>query len=112
MLSRDEGDLEHVVDLDIVPPVEFMHIFEPKRADDACVTGGSKHGWREVLPELLERRGVQVVIVIVTEEDDIDRRQVPERNAGLTHPLGTYLTKWACARRPHRVREHGDAVGL
>lgn len=78
MLRRHKSYFERVIELYGVPPIEFAHAFESKWPDEPRVAGCSKHGWGEALPELLERLGIRVVIVIMAEEDDIDCWQVLE----------------------------------
>ncbi len=53
-----------------------------------------------------------MVIVIVAEQDDIDRRQVLDRQAWLAHSLGTDPAKRACTLRPDRISQDGDATRL
>jgi hypothetical protein len=98
--------------LNLVPPIELTHILESNGTDNPRVAGGSEHGRREALPELCQRRDVQMVIVIVAEQDDIDRRQVLERHAGLAYSLGPDPAKRACTLRPDRISQDGGATRL
>ena len=89
--------LQAVIELNRVPPVELAHTFKSKRSDEPCVANSSKRGWSKALPELLERRGIHVVIVIVAEENDIDYWQILECYPRLAHPFGANPTKGTCA---------------
>src|ERR1700674_3989251 len=110
MLRRHEGYFERIFELNLVPPIKLTQSLESKRPEQPRVAGGSKHGRGEALPELRQRRNDQMGIVIMAEEDDIDRRQVLERHAWLAHPLGADPTKRACTLRPDRVSQDGDAA--
>src|SRR5258705_11853050 len=112
MLCRHEGHLERSVELNLVPTIELTHILESKGADNPRVAGGSEDRRREALPELCQRRDVEMVIVIVAEQDDIDLRQVLERHAGLAHPLWTDPAKRARSLRPDRISQDGGVARL
>ncbi len=88
MLRGNESDLQHVVELNAIPPIEFVHLGEAKRCDKSCVAVGRKYCWGATLPEPSQRRDVQVIVVIVTEKNGVDGRQILERHAGLANTLG------------------------
>src|SRR5262249_62344284 len=65
MLGRREGQLERAVEADLVPPVELVQTAEPERSEQPSVAGGRQHGRCETLPQSRQRRGVEVVVVVV-----------------------------------------------
>src|SRR5882672_7740129 len=89
MLRGNKRDLQHIVELNVIPPIELMDLLESKRHDKPRIAVGREHRWRETLPQLFQRRDVQMVIVIVAEQNDVDCRQVLERYAGPADALGS-----------------------
>ena len=62
--------------------------------------------------EARDGRDVEVVVVIVRDEHDVDRRQVLELEAGRSHTLRTGEPDGARARRPLRVGQDVHPVEL
>src|ERR1700680_3039171 len=96
MLCGDECDRQRVADPCCVPPVELAHVLKAERTDQPRVACGDKNRRREEFAELPQGREIKMVIVIVTEQDEVDFWQVVECHAGLAHPPGTYPAQRTC----------------
>ncbi len=73
------------------------------RADDGIVAD-RRHDQRVMaLLQPLQRREVEVVVVIVADQHHVDRRQVGEGDARLVDPLRPGEGEWRGAVRPHRI---------
>jgi hypothetical protein len=62
--------------------------------------------------EALDRRDVQVVVVIVRDQHDVDRRQILERQAGPRDPARAGERQRARALRPVGIGQDVHAVEL
>jgi len=89
-----------------------MHLPDPERFDYATIASRDEHDRVEPVPELRQRRDIQMVIVIVAEENNVDPRQRLPCHAGITNPLRPRPTDRTRAFRPDRVGEDGDAADL
>src|SRR5262245_24796576 len=96
-----------------VPPVELRRLADASRTQESAESEGRKptRVWI-TRSEALHRPIVEVVIVIVREQDDVDRGEIVKRN-GRRHPA----TRPGKANRrgplaPHRVREDVDPTDL
>jgi len=81
MTRGDAGHRDALANDGRSPPVEFL-----KNRDAATLQERTVAEWRDELEaviarEALERGEVAVVVVVVAQQDDVDRRQVFEANA-------------------------------
>ena len=61
-------------------------------------------------PEALHGRGVQMVVVVVRDDDEVDRRQILEPEAGRHHPARSGERERARALRPLGIGEEAHSV--
>lgn len=86
MLDFGEGDFEIGSDLSAFPPVEFGgEVLVFKAASDS--KAGEDLGL-VACDEFVEAGEVQVVVVIVTDDDDVDLREFIEGDAGVVDSFG------------------------
>src|SRR5690349_22647854 len=104
MMRRFEMDRYAAADLDPVAPVAGMNAHAGRvAAHDRIV---AERGHHERIVRRLQpgqRRAVEVVVVIMAEQDEVDRRQVREANAGFVDALRTGEGKWRGAPRPDGI---------
>jgi hypothetical protein len=50
MLRGNKSDLQHIVELNVIPPIEFMHLLESKRYDKPGIAVGREYRWGETFP--------------------------------------------------------------
>jgi hypothetical protein len=81
-----------VADVNAVPPVSGHHPDVGKRAAQDCVVAKRRHDQRIVLDiEAAESRNVHMIVMIVTEHHDVDRRQFFENDSGLRQHLRAWF---------------------
>ncbi len=111
VLCRYENDAQSLADRRFVPPIELTHVREPEWSDQTRVPGGNENGRRESTKPL-QRCEVEMVIVIVTEQNEIDFGQGIERDTGLAHPPRAKPCEHARPLRPDRVRQDRNVTDL
>ncbi len=112
VLSGSEGDLESGIDLCVVPPVEFVHVFESDGAKECLVSCRNEHGGCEALVEPRQCVQIHVVVVIMSEKDEADIRELIKRDARFSYTGGTKPTEGTYASRPDRVGQDIQAGDL
>ncbi len=94
------------------PPIELGHAAQADAVQEARISKRRDERRPEPRIELAERVGLHVVVVIVTHEDDIDRRQLRDRLCRRSNPTRTKAPERSCVTREHGIREDRGPSGL
>jgi hypothetical protein len=105
-----EPGVRHVVRF---PPVELDDALGP-HAPELEVRADPERGHeRHVAPgELADGRVVEVVVVVVRDDHEVQRRHRAKGNGHGLEALGAGEPRWRRARSPDRIGEHAQAVDL
>lgn len=95
-----------------MPPVEFVDFSESEAAQRGCEPKGAKDEGAMRSGDALQRGPVEMVVVVVADEQDLNRRQIFEADAGSAVALGAGELHGTRAARPDRVGEDIEAAGL
>ncbi len=93
-------------------PIELMHGPRIERLEQMRHLQGRHEARSSACGQPADRAGVQMVIVIVAEQYDIDRRQILPPNPRRAQSSRTGPRNGACSLRPDRVRQDVHAVLL
>src|SRR5207237_6180943 len=104
MLRRGHGDAG-AGGLQRLPPVELVHSLQLKLLQKRSVpqAGDEARVMRFLEPH--ERVDIEMVVVVVSDEHEVDRRQLIKREPRGAYPLGADPPQGAYPLRIHRVRE-------
>ena len=83
-----------------------------RTAQDRVVAEAGDDQRPVALPEPAKGRQVEMVVMIVADEDEVDRRQILEAHAGRAHAIGAERRKGRGDVAPDRVGEDVEALGL
>src|SRR6266853_5151151 len=106
MLRRGERDGRSRARRGRIPPVHFLDFLDALRTQKHLVAEGDKHPRRKPLIQPSQNRQIQVIVVIVTDDHQIDPRQGFEIDPGLAHSFGTDPAEWTGALRPYGIGEN------
>ena len=101
-----------VPDALVRPPIELGHASQADAMEEARISKRRDERRSEPRIELAERLGLHVVVVIVTHEDDIDRRQLRDGVCRRSNATRTKAPERSCVTREHRIREDRRPPGL
>ena len=111
MVGRDAGQREPG-DGAALPPVQLPDLGDAELGEPRAEPERDQEARPMGLGEPLDGRHVEMVVVVVRDEDDVDWRQVLEREAGRGHALGTGEPDGARAIRPLRIGQNVHPVQL
>jgi len=106
MLRRGERDRRLRARRGRVPPVHFLDFLDALRTQEYLVAQGDQHARRKPLIQPSQNREIQVIVVIVTDDHQIDPRQGVEIDPGLAHSLGTHPAEWTGSPGPDGIGEN------
>ena len=88
-----------------MPPVEFVDLAQTKALEECTISEAGNEMRRVDRYESQERLDIEVVVVIVGDEDQVNRWQIGKGEPGLAHALRPNVAKWARALGIHGVRQ-------
>ena len=104
---------ELLVQRQALPPVQLDDIGEAALANQPAIAQTCDHlGQREALGQLAQAEQVEVVVVVVADQNQVNRRQLVEAQAGRVITLRADKFERAGAFAPQRVGEDVQAVLL
>ena len=112
MLHRNQRDRDVRRETDRLPPVAFLYGGEARAADEIEIAKRYNGARDALFREAIQRRKIQVVIMVVGHQHDVNRRQVFKANAGGVAPPGTGPGDRAAAFGPDGVGQDVEAVHL
>src|SRR6185312_12273200 len=106
-LEMDGAPVSH---LQPIAPVAGLDPHPGRVAADNRVVA-ERGDYKRIVPRLEpgERRTVEMIVVVVTEEDQVDRRQVLEADARRVDPLRAKEGEGRNAGRPDRIGQYVQA---
>ena len=112
MPGGNARDTETWTDFHTLPPVEFSDFFNAVPFKERAVPKTSDKAWPVLHLQTGERLNVQVVVMVMADENDINRRQMFKLQSGRAMSLRADPTNRAGALRPDRVGQDVDALHL
>ena len=96
-----------------IPPAVFADRCRAEPSQLAAHTDRRHPAGLRVAPDnATQRAAIEVVVVIVREDDEVQRRQVVERDARADPAPRPRETDRRCALAPHRIRQHVERSQL
>src|SRR6266508_5731427 len=111
MLSGHADQPQPLV-LERLPPVQLLDVSDALPSEPALEPEGHHEEWIVRCGKALHGAEVEVVVVIVRDEDEVDRRQGLESEAWRAQSPGPSRGQWARPLTPMRVGEEGDPLQL
>src|ERR1700688_4862678 len=84
MLSRGERDFQTIAYFHRLPPIQFKDMFRAKGFDLFLISKGNKNQWLKAVNESPKRCEIHVIVVVMTDKDNINVRKIIKRNSGLS----------------------------
>src|SRR5438067_1989616 len=112
MFGRNTRDAESISDFRILPPIEFNSFCDAIRFKQRTISKSYYESRLMLNIQTTERLNVQMVVMIMADDDYINRRQITKaQTRGLT-PFWTRPGDGASALRPDRISQDVHVVHL